>query len=138
MRILAVDPGSKRLGLAISDTTGSIANPLTVLSHVSRQVDAAAVGQLAKENGVELIVMGQSLDEDGLPNLEGRRAAHLAEAIREQSGLPVAFWDEAFTTREARLARIAMGARRKQRSGHLDSLAATILLQSYLEANPQK
>ena len=138
MRILAVDPGSKRIGLAMSDLTGTIANPLTVLEHVSRLVDAAAVADLAAANNVGLIVVGQSFDEQGLPTFEGRRAGRFAETLRTQTSLPVVTWDEAFTTRDARATRLQMGVKRRDRSGHLDSLAATLLLQSYLEAHPKK
>ena len=137
MRILAIDPGSKRIGVAISDTTGTIANPLTVLNHIARLVDAAAVAELAKANGATLIVVGQSLDEKGIPSFEGRRAGRFAEALKSQTDLPVVFWDESLTTQDARSARIALNVSRKNRAGHLDSLAATVLLQSYLDANPQ-
>jgi putative Holliday junction resolvase len=138
MRILAVDPGSKRIGLAISDSTGSIANPLAVINHISRLVDAATVAEIAKTNDAGLIVVGQSLDDDGNPTLEGRQAGRFGQALKTQINLPVVFWDESLTTQDARAARIAMGVSRKNRSGHLDSLAASILLQSYLDANPQK
>ncbi len=135
MRVLAVDPGSKRIGLAVSDPSGTIANPLTILTHVARAVDAAAVAAIAAEQGAGLIVVGQSLDEDGRPNFEGRRAARFAEALRTQTSLPVVLWDEAFSTQDARAARLAMGVPRARRAGHLDDLAATILLQSYLDAH---
>jgi putative Holliday junction resolvase len=137
MRILAVDPGSKRIGLAISDPTGTIANPLTVLMHASRLVDTAAVGELAHEQGVALIVIGQSLNNTGQPTFEGRRASRFAEALKSQTDLPIVFWDEAFTTQDARMARIQMNVKRNKRSGHLDSLAAVVLLQSYLDSKPQ-
>lgn len=134
MRILAVDPGSKRLGLAVSDPTGTIANPLTVIPHVSRLLDAAAIAEQSAVHEAGLIVVGQSLDEEGRPTFEGRRAARFASALRTQTALPVVLWDEAFTTQDARAARIALDASRKRRAGHLDDLAATILLQSYLDA----
>jgi putative Holliday junction resolvase len=137
MRILAVDPGSKRIGLAISDLTGAIANPLMVLTHVARVIDAAAVAEQATANKVSLIVVGQSLDDEGNPTFEGRRARRFAEALLVQTSIPVVLWDEGFTTHDARLARINLGVPRKKRSGHLDDLAATVLLQSYLDANPQ-
>jgi putative Holliday junction resolvase len=137
MRILAVDPGSKRIGLAISDPTGTIANPLAVLLHVARLVDAAAVAEQAASQAARLIVIGQSFDDDGNPSFEGRRSMRFAEAVKSQTSIPVVFWDESFTTRDARLARLQMGATRKSRSGHLDDLAATALLQSYLDSNPQ-
>ncbi len=134
MRILAVDPGEKRIGIAISDETGTIANPLTVLRHVRRNIDAAAVAAIAAERGAELIIVGQSLDENGNPTFEGRRAARFARALEEQTTLPVRLWDEAFSTQKARAARIAMGVSRKKRAGHLDDLAATVILQSFLDS----
>ncbi len=134
MRVLAVDPGSKNIGVAISDPSGTIANPLTVIRHVARAIDAAVVAGMAAEHRAELIVVGQSLDDDGLPTFEGRRAERFAQALRVQTAIEVILWDEALTTQDARSARIALGAGRRKRAGHLDDLAATVLLQSYLDA----
>jgi len=134
MRILAIDPGEKNIGLAISDPSGSIANPLTVLRHVSRPIDAASIAQTAQEHGAGLILVGQALDADGEPTYSGRRATRLAAAIRTQTALPVELWDESYSTQEARSARIAMGSPRRKRGGHLDALAATVILQTYLDA----
>jgi putative holliday junction resolvase len=134
-RVLAVDPGEKRLGIAISDESGTIANPLTVIKHVARLVDAAAIAQLAKEQGAVLIVVGQALDSEGYPGPPARRSARLAEAIRTQTDLPLEFWDESGSTRSAQAARAAMGISRSKRKNHMDDLAATVILQSYLDAN---
>ncbi len=134
MRVLAVDPGEKRMGIALSDPTGVVANPLGVIQHVARLVDAAQVVEMAEAHRVELIIVGQSLDEEGQPTFEGRRAARFAAALRSQTDIPVSLWDESFSTRDARAARIAMGVVRKKRAGHLDDLAAVIILQSYLDA----
>ncbi len=135
MRILAVDPGEKRLGVAVSDPTGTIANPLTVVKHIARPVDAAVIVQLAQEQEAGLIVVGQALDDEGEPTPQSRRAARLVQAIRLQTTLPVELWDESGSTQAAREARIRMGAPRRKRSGHLDDLAATVILQSYLDAH---
>ncbi|NJC98588.1 MAG: Holliday junction resolvase RuvX [Anaerolineales bacterium] len=135
MRILAVDHGEKRIGLALSDPTATLASPLTVIKHVSRLMDAAQVANLASENGVGLIVIGQSFDEEGNPNLAGRRAAKFAEALREQTQIPIELFDESFSTRDARAAVIEMGVSRRKRAGHHDALAAVMILRSYLEAN---
>jgi len=134
MRILAVDPGEKRLGIAISDPSGTIANPLSVLKHISRPVDAASIAQIAEDNQAGQIVVGQALDTENQPTLQSRQAAHLAEAIHQQTALPVVLWDETGSTQAARAARIAMGASRRKRRGHLDDLAATYILQTYLDA----
>jgi len=137
MRVLAIDPGEKRLGIAISDPSGTIANPLTVLKHVSRSLDAASIAQIAEENQVGQIVVGQALDTENQPTLQSRRAAHLAEAIHQQTSLPVVLWDETGSTQAARAARLAMGVSRRKRRGHLDDLAATYILQTYLDSQPR-
>jgi putative Holliday junction resolvase len=134
-RILAVDPGDKRIGLAVSDPSGTIASPLRVINHVSRVLDAAQIASVAAEMDVALILVGESLDDDGNPTPEGRKALRLADAIRLQSPIPVEMWDESFSTQTARETRIAMGVRRSKRKGHMDELAATVILQSYLEVS---
>jgi putative Holliday junction resolvase len=138
MRVLAVDPGEKRLGLALSDPTGTIANPLTVLRHTSRPIDAAAIAELARENEVGLIVIGESMDDENSPTPQSRRAGRLAAAIREQIDLPVVLWDEYGSTQAARSARIALGASRRRRKGHLDERAATFILQTYLDSQADR
>jgi putative Holliday junction resolvase len=135
MKILAVDHGEKRIGLALSDPTGTIASPLTVIRHVSRLMDAAQVAGIASENEADLIVIGQSFDEEGSPNLAGRRAAKFAEALREQTRIPVELFDETFSTQDARAAVIEMGFPRRKRDGHHDSLAAVMILRSYIESH---
>lgn len=135
MRILAVDHGAKRIGLAISDPTATIASPLAVIPHVSRALDAARVAALAAEHGAALILVGQSFDEEGNPNAAGRAAARFAETLRSQTQIPVQMWDESLSTHDARASRIALGVSRKKRAGHHDALAAAVMLQSYLEAH---
>lgn len=132
-RILAIDPGEKRIGLAISDPTGMLARPLTVLKHISRDENARRIIQLAEENDVGKIIVGQAFDMDGLPNLSGRKAARLAGAIRAKTTLPVELWDESYTTKEAQQVQRELGVSRKKRRGHLDEHAAAHLLQSYLD-----
>lgn len=134
MRILAVDHGEKRIGLALSDPTATFASPLRVIKHVSRLLDAAQVANLASENEVGLIVIGQSFDEEGNPNLAGRRAAKFAEALKEQTNIPIELFDESFSTQDARATRIEMGVSRKKRAGHMDELAAVMILRSYIES----
>jgi putative Holliday junction resolvase len=139
MRILAVDPGEKRIGLALSDPTGTIANPLSVLKHVSRPIDAAQIASLAAEHGAARIIVGVTRDEDGELTAQGRSAERLASALRDQTDTPVELWDESGSTQAARQASIAMGvsARKRRRQGHshLDDLAATYILQTYLDAH---
>jgi putative Holliday junction resolvase len=130
---MAVDPGEKRHGIAISDLTGTIANPLLVLKHVSRAEDAAKIARLAGENDAVCIIIGQAFDLDGMPGPMGRQAARLADAVRNHTELPVVLWDESGSTKAARAARLAMGAPKAKRRGHLDEIAATYILQNYLD-----
>jgi len=133
VRILGIDPGDKNIGVALSDPTGTIANPLTVVQHISRPLNAATIATLARENGVGKIIVGQSFDLDGKPSFQGRKAARLAAAIRTQTEIPVELWDEAYSTQDAQAARIQIGTSQAKRRGHLDEIAATIILQSYLD-----
>jgi putative holliday junction resolvase len=133
-RILAVDPGDKRIGLAISDPTGTIAGPLQVIKHVSRVIDAASIAQIAADNDCGKIVVGQALDSEGNIGPAARHSIRLAEAIGEQTKLPVELWDESGSTQLARSAAIALNVRRRKKSGHLDEIAATVILQTYLDA----
>jgi putative Holliday junction resolvase len=134
MRILAVDHGEKRIGLALSDPTQTIASPLQVIKHSTRLMDAAQVANLASENEVGLIIIGQSFDEQGEPNLAGRRAANFAKVLQEQTSVPIELVDESFSTQDARSTVIEMGVSRRKRSGHHDALAAVMILRSYLES----
>ena len=134
-RILCVDPGRKRIGLAISDPSQTIARPLKVIEHVARRIDAAAIAQTAQEEQVVLIIVGQALDSDGQPGPMARRAGRLADAIREQASQPVLLWDESGSTESARSIRSVMAVKRSRRSGHLDDLAASVILQSFLDAH---
>jgi len=134
MRILAVDHGEKRIGLALSDPTRSVAGPLTVIKHVSRLLDAATVAGIAKDHDAGLIVVGQSFDEDGKPNLAGRRAAKFAAALKEQTSIPIELFDESLSTADAQTLTLEMGLPRKKRGGHQDALAAALILRAYLES----
>jgi putative Holliday junction resolvase len=134
-KIMAIDPGAERIGVAISDLTATIANPLTVIKHVQRNKDAARIVTIALEKSVKLIVIGQAFYSNGEPNPSGRKSARLAEAIMQISDIPVILWDEHESTQLARKARREMGVKKKQNS-HLDDLAATIILQTYLDSLP--
>lgn len=132
-RILAVDPGEKHIGVALSDPTMTIAAPLTVLKHASMKLDAALVGQLAVEHHAICIVVGQALGSDGESTPSSRHSERFAEAIRSQTEIPVMLWDESGSTQIAREARIEMGVKRAKRSGHMDEMAAVVILQNYLD-----
>lgn len=133
MRILGIDPGEKRIGLAISDPTGTIASPHSVIKHISRQQNAGRIAALAQELGCGRIVIGQALAWDGKPTESSRRAEKLAAVLRSIVHIPVVLWDESGSTKAAQEAYRKMGVGRKKRAGHLDEIAATVILQDYLD-----
>ena len=133
-RIMAIDSGAERIGVAISDLTATIANPFTVFKHVQRTKDAERIISIATENSVKLIVVGQAFYSTGEPNPSGRKSARLVDAIKQLTDIPVILWDEFESTQRARKAREEMGVKRNKRMTHLDDLAASIILQSYLDS----
>jgi putative Holliday junction resolvase len=133
MRILGVDPGEKRIGLAISDETGMIANPVGVVIHSSRNKDADVILSQARELNAGLIIIGQALDEEGKPTASSRSAERLADEIRSRGEVPVEMVDEYGSTNEAQTTAFEMGLKRKNRRGHRDTIAAVIILQRYLD-----
>ena len=133
MKFLCVDPGEVRIGVAISDETGTLARPLAILGHVSREIDAKAIMQLALQNQVDAIVVGQALDSNGKPGPKARSAGRLAEALQALGEMPVYLWDESHSSQEAAELLIASGVSRKKRSQPIDDLAAAVILQDFLE-----
>ena len=133
MRILAIDPGDVRIGLALSDPSGLLANPLTILQHKSRAADAARVSELASEHEVELVVVGHPVDAEGSPTPQSRKAKRLAAAIRDATLLPVVMWDEGGSSQAVHTAKRSLGLGHKKRAEHIDALAATVILQTYLD-----
>lgn len=134
-RIMAVDPGEKRIGLAISDETGTIARGLCVLKHVSLQIDCGEIVNLAEKNEVVKIIVGNPLGMDGEERPQSRHAKKVADTITQLSDIPVILWDEHGSTQQARAIRLETGANRSRRGGHLDEVAAAVILQSWLESN---
>ncbi|MCB2202534.1 Holliday junction resolvase RuvX [bacterium] len=135
MKVLAVDPGDKRIGLAVSDPTGTLARPLSILKHISRPENARRIAETAAQEGASLIVVGQPLNSMGEVGPQARKSIRLADAIRAAGDCRVVLWDETGTTQAAQQSRIRLGVSRKKRKGHLDDLAASILLQDYLNEN---
>ena len=133
MKFLCVDPGEVRIGVAISDETGTLARPLAILGHVSRLTDAMEIMRLALQNQADAIVVGQALDSDGKPGPKARSAARLADALQALEEMPIYLWDESYSSQKAAELRIAKGVSRKKRSQPIDDLAAALILQDFLE-----
>jgi putative holliday junction resolvase len=132
--VLAVDPGSRRVGLAISDPSGTIAQPLTTVEAEPRDTLAERLAETAKRNEATRIVVGLPRHLDGSIGDAARSARTLADALRRASGLPVELVDERLTTALAERSMIAGGVRRAKRRATIDQVAATLLLQSHLDS----
>lgn len=133
MRILAVDPGSKRVGLAVSDPTATIAQGIETVPAEPGESLARRLAEIARTHEVARIVVGLPLRLDGTNGPEAAAARRLADAIRKESGLPVELVDERLTTAAADRALIEGGVKREQRRRGIDRVAATMLLQSHLD-----
>jgi putative Holliday junction resolvase len=134
MRVLGVDPGTVRVGLALSDERGAIASPHATLQPRGREHAVQLVAVVVRETGAERVVVGLPLRLDGGESESSRRARWLAARIGEVAGVPVALWDERLTSVAAERHLADAGARGKKRRGAVDRVAAALLLQSYLDA----
>ncbi len=133
-RIAAIDFGTVRLGIALSDARRTIASPYENYTRRSAPADAEYLRRLAKEEGVALFVVGLPIHTDGRESQKSRQARQWGQWLHEQTAVPVEFFDERFTTREAEQALAAAELTKKKRKARLDMLAAQSLLAAYLEA----
>ncbi len=125
--VLSVDPGEVRIGLAISDPTRTIARPLEVMRHTSRAADVLGILDRVARQGAGAIVVGVAMNSEGEVGPQARRGLRLAEALRQQTSVPVETWDESGST---------LAARRGGRDDPmLDARAAAVILQEYLNAH---
>lgn len=131
MRIMGIDYGRSRIGLSLSDPTGTVAQPLDVLSHGPRTQDEIA--KLATANGVGMIVVGLPLNMNGEEGAMAREARDFARELHKVTGLPVEMFDERLTSWEAHEIMKEAGLTRKKRSRLVDKLSAVIILQRYLD-----
>lgn len=133
-RILSLDLGARRIGVALSDPTGTIATPLQVLVHTDHRRDLAAVATLAASNEVARIVVGWPRNMDGTRGPAARRAEAFASALRRVVGVPVDLWDERLSTVAADRTLRDAGTRRNRRRAVRDRVAAALILEGYLTA----
>jgi putative Holliday junction resolvase len=133
MRILAVDPGLKRIGLAVSDETGTVARALAVFEHGSVQQDCARILEVAHCEKAERICLGNSHEPGTRMNELSRFTHRLLSSLRAGTSIPVVSFDESFSTQRAREAMAERGKAHKQRRSPDDALAAAAFLQEYLD-----
>jgi putative Holliday junction resolvase len=133
MRILGLDIGSKRIGIAISDAEGSIAFPSGKIDRQGRERDLEALRALAAERGVERVVVGLPKHMDGREGVEAKAARNFAADLARVTGLPVDTLDERLSTVEAERILRASGRRAKKQRVVVDSVAASNILSTYLD-----
>jgi putative Holliday junction resolvase len=133
-RILALDLGKKRIGLAISDPLGITAQGLPNLVRVRKRADFAALQQIVRERQVGLILMGNPINMRGDEGRQSGWVREFAQALEERTGLPVKLWDERLTSVEANRVLRSSGISIEKRAAAVDRLSAVILLQSYLDS----
>lgn len=125
VRVIAVDPGDVRIGVAVSDPLGVVARPLLVFEHVSRSEDARRIVELAHEHGAQTILIGLPLDREGEIGPQARKSLRLVEEIQSMTGLPILTWDESGSTETA--------SSLDSSDELLDARAAAVTLQDYLD-----
>jgi putative Holliday junction resolvase len=133
-RLLGVDYGHVRIGLAITDEDRRIASPLTTYHRRTREEDAHFFQKVVVEESVEKIVIGLPVHADGSEGDKAAETRRFGAWLADATGLPIVYFDERFTTVEAESHLLAAGLTSKRRKARRDRVAAQILLQSYIDA----
>jgi putative Holliday junction resolvase len=133
-RILALDLGKKRIGLAISDPLGITAQGLPNLVRTNKRTDLAILQQMVEERGVGQILLGNPINMRGTEGRQSVWVHEFAEALHRQTGVSVKLWDERLTSVEAGRVLRSSGISIEKRAAAVDRLSAVILLQSYLDS----
>ena len=132
MRIMAIDYGDAHTGIAISDPTGFLAGFTTVIDAYRPEVVVERIADLAKEHGVEELVLGHPINMDGTRGPRSEKAQAMAQLLREATSLPVTLWDERRTTIDAHQILMGSGKNAKKRKKVVDAVAASLILEGYL------
>ncbi len=133
-RILALDVGKRRIGVAISDELGLTAQGLETLERTNNREDYAALARLAAERCVSMFLIGNPVNMSGREGRQAEWVRQFAEALSARTGVPVKMWDERLTTVEAGRVLRSSGISIQKRARAVDRLSAVLLLQNYLDA----
>lgn len=136
MRILGIDYGLKRVGVAVSDAGGRLASPLAVVAASSSRHLLGEIGKLVREYSPSEIVVGEPKAPDGSPGTLSGKAAEFAGELAREFGTRVVLWDERYTSFEAEERLRERGMKWRKRREILDRAAAAVILQSYLDSRP--
>ncbi len=135
MRLIGLDVGEARIGVAVSDPTGTLASARTVLARRPEQAALLALQRLVEEEEAEAIIVGLPRSLSGELHGQAALVQDFAEQLRQQVSVPIHFWDERLSTVAAEREMRAAGAKRGKRRSMIDAVAAAIILQSYLDAS---
>lgn len=135
MRVLGLDVGRKRIGVALSDELGWTAQGLTVIDNTDPETAYESVGGLVAKHDVRLVVIGLPRRTDGKDGPEVQFVREFGEGLAQKLNVPIRYWDERFSTVEAERTLIESGMRRTRRRQVIDQVAAGIILQAYLDGN---
>ena len=132
LRLLGLDVGDRRVGVAVSDPTGLIASPVSVYRRTSPDSDVEHVASLVREYEATAVVVGLPINMDGSEGYQAEKTRQFADAL-EKEGLSVIFWDERLSTMEATRLLMEQRHTRKNIRSRIDATAAALILQSYLD-----
>ena len=133
-RVLGLDVGARRIGIAVSDPLGLTAQGLPTLHRRNRRYDHSELRKTVREYEVSEIVIGNPLRMSGQTGVQAERMAAFAEQMKQELSLPVHLWDERLTTAEAHRLLDETGIRDTRRKEVIDKMAAVLILQSFLDA----
>ena len=134
MRILALDPGTRRVGVAVSDPLKMIAQPLENIDAEPFPAFLARLKELIREKEVELILIGMPRNMDGSYGPAAEKVREFVQVLKEALTIPIRTWDERLSSKQANRYLIEAGMRRDKRKTKVDQTAAAIFLQSYLDS----
>ena len=132
-RVLGIDVGDRRIGLALSDPGGILASPLTIIEHTTETGDIEAILKIAKEREAERIIVGLPRLMNGDIGPQAQKVQVFAEAIRANTQIPIEYRDERLTTVTAQRLHQESGTKKRNRVIRYDAMAAAVILQDYLE-----
>lgn len=134
MRVIALDVGDRRIGVAMSDPTGLLASPLSTITRKGHGTDVDEVVDLAAQNDVAEILVGMPLSLSGRKGAQAARVTAFADELRSRTDLPVVFVDERYSTVQAERSLRELGVQPSRDRARVDAAAAAVILQSYLDS----
>ena len=135
MRVVALDIGEKRIGVAVSDASGTIASPLKVLDAAAVMADGRDLKRIVEDFEAELIVIGLPRSLDGTEGPQADRVRRAGERLARLVSVPVTYVDERLSSIEARRSMTEAGTSDRDKRGSIDMVAAALFLQTYLDAS---